>query len=96
MITCVINFNPLRQVATRFCLTNRLPTSHVNDIVQFMAQASGGGSSAGSSSAPAPDVQASMVAQITALGVDETQARAALDKVNWTSIEAAINALYSE
>uniref|UniRef100_A0A7S3NP67 UBA domain-containing protein n=1 Tax=Aureoumbra lagunensis TaxID=44058 RepID=A0A7S3NP67_9STRA len=88
-------------VATRFCLTNRLPTGHVNEIVQFIQQASGQAPAQDSSGGtpiptniPAPSVQADMIAQITALGVDEARARDALDRAGWASVEAAVHLLF--
>ncbi|KAJ8598408.1 hypothetical protein CTAYLR_003030 [Chrysophaeum taylorii] len=92
------------QVAVDFCARHGIPMNQVGDVVNFIHTASGGpaaassasssSSSSGPSTAPNPAVQADMVAQVMAMGVDEARARDALEKANWASIEAAINFLF--
>ena len=77
-------------VAITFLNANRLPSDQVDDIINFMASASGT-----TTVAVDPQKQAAMLAQVMALGIDEDRAQDALQKTNFSSVEAAINLLYT-
>lgn len=80
------------QVAADFCARHGIPMNQIGEIVNFIQSAGGGIDNAVGH--PSPQVQADMVAQVMAMGVDEQRAREALTKANWSSIEAAISFLF--
>lgn len=83
------------EVAVDFCAKHGIPRNQVDQVIDFIKSANpgdGGGRTAASE--PPPDVQADMVAQVMAMGVNEQRAREALQKARWASIEAAIGFLF--
>lgn len=90
----------VERVAVDFCNQHGIPRHQTGQVADFMHQVMGQvppsnpAGTPGAAAGPSATVQADMIAQVMALGVNEARAREALEKANWASIEAAINFLF--